>query len=82
MQPARSPAVHVSLDNPGAVAVLLQGLRTGDQVRILLARDPDHPHVDLSDAGGVAELLRESLDSPVRRHASRDLTDHSMTANR
>ena len=56
---ARSPATHASLDDPGAVARLLDALReTGadDAVPALLARDPA-THASLDDPIAVAGLL-------------------------
>ena len=56
-------AAHVRLDDPWAVAALLEELLAagaGDAVTALLARDPA-AHVRLDDPGGVAELL-ENLD--------------------
>ena len=56
---ARDPAAHVSLDDPGGVAVLLGSLRGAgahDQAAALLARDPA-AHVSLDSPEGVAVLL-------------------------
>ena len=52
-------AGHASLDDPGAVARLLQALGeagASDAVTALLARDPA-AHASLDDPGGVAYLL-------------------------
>ena len=55
----RDPAAHVSLDDPYAVAGLLDSLREAgaeQQAAALLARDPA-AHVSLGDMGAVAALL-------------------------
>jgi hypothetical protein len=56
---ARWVAAQVSLDDPAAVAVLLDTLRwaeADDAVATLLARDPAR-HASLDNPGGVADLL-------------------------
>ena len=60
---AARAAGRASLDDPGAVAVLLQELKLGeagarDAVTCLLARDPAG-QASLDDPGAVARLLRE-----------------------
>jgi hypothetical protein len=58
-EPGKWAAAHASLDDPGAVATLLEALReagaTG-QAEALLARDPA-AHATLDDPGAVAHLL-------------------------
>jgi hypothetical protein len=57
--PARDPAAHADLDDPGRVAKLLGSLGLAgadEQVAALLARDPA-AHVHLDDPYGVADLL-------------------------
>ena len=57
----RWAAAHVSLDDPGAVAALLDRLREAgahEQAAALLARDPA-AHAALDNPGGVANLLDE-----------------------
>jgi hypothetical protein len=59
IRPARWAVAHVSLDEPGAVALLLLGLREAgarEQVAALLRRDPA-AHVSLDDPRAVAVLL-------------------------
>ncbi|MET8481820.1 hypothetical protein ABZV68_32290, partial [Streptomyces clavifer] len=56
---ARDPATHVTLDDPAAVASLLDKLReigAVEQFGALLARDPA-THVTLDDPAAVADLL-------------------------
>ena len=59
VRPVRWAVAHVSLDDPGAVAGLLDSLREAgarEQVAALLARDPA-AHVALDDPRAVAGLL-------------------------
>ncbi|MEE1943289.1 hypothetical protein V1L54_28450, partial [Streptomyces sp. TRM 70361] len=58
-RPAQWAATHTALDNPGAVARLLDALRKAgakEQVAALLAHDPA-AHAPLDDPGAVAWLL-------------------------
>ena len=58
-RPAHWAAAHAPLDDPGAVAGLLDGLREAgahEQAAALLARDPA-AHAALDDPGAVAGLL-------------------------
>ncbi|MEU9778002.1 hypothetical protein [Streptomyces sp. NPDC047968] len=58
--PAQWAAAHAALDDPGAVARLLQGLREAgadEQAGVLLARDPA-AHAALDDPGAVDRLLQ------------------------
>ena len=59
-RPARWAVAHAALDDPGAVAALLDSLRalaTQDQATALLSRDPA-ARVSLDDPGDVARLLQ------------------------
>ncbi|WP_328493487.1 hypothetical protein OHS59_12535 [Streptomyces sp. NBC_00414] len=59
--PAQWAATHASLDDPSAVAWLLDRLREAgaqEQATVLLARDPA-AHVSLDNASAVAWLVRE-----------------------
>ena len=81
---ARDPAAHVSLDDPGAVAWLLDRLSkvgADGQVATLLARDPA-AHATVGDPRGVALLLRrllaESAYGQVAALASRSVAHVSL----
>ena len=55
-RPAHWAAVHVALDKPDTVSLLLGSLRAAGVAAALLARDPA-THAALHDPGGVASLL-------------------------
>jgi hypothetical protein len=69
-RPPHWAAAHVALDDPGAVAVLLNSLREGgadEQAAALLARNPG-AHANLDDPGAVAYLLRSLREGGADEH--------------
>ncbi|WP_327743428.1 hypothetical protein OHO28_08950 [Streptomyces europaeiscabiei] len=70
--PAHWAAAHASLDDPSAVAWLLNRLREAgaqEQVTALLARDPA-AHVPLDDPPAVAALLEELREAGAQEQAN------------
>ena len=57
MRPARWAVAHVSLDDPGGVAMLLASLREAGAAEQVTALAERAAHVPLDDPGGVARLL-------------------------
>ena len=71
-RPAYWAAAHAALDNPGAVAFLLDRLRAAgadEQAAVLLARDPA-AHAALGDPGAVASLLGRLRAAGAREQAA------------
>ncbi|MEU1875776.1 hypothetical protein ABZ470_00565 [Streptosporangium sp. NPDC020072] len=86
-RPARWAVIHASLDNPSAVAELLNALRMAEaheQVAALLARDPA-AHVSFNRPFGIGELLnalrRAEAHEQVAALLARDPATHASLDN-